>query len=145
MYFLFLPSTSYFSFCRQGIAETHIQYLLYFLCPPTLPFFFLHFACRNTFNSLFSLKLTCSLTSRKKNRKPTRLVAQNFKQAAHFAGLKRAQVASQMLSCPPLCHTIVAGSGDATTSTVRMEKNRAESASTFFLLIQHNTPHMGLR
>lgn len=36
----------------------------------------------------------------KKNRKPTKLVAQNFKQAARFAGLKCAQVASQMLSWP---------------------------------------------
>lgn len=66
MYFLFLLSISYFSFCRAFCSNTDSH---------TKPVLFSAFlAHRNPFSLLFGLKFTHSLTIRKKTRKPSRLI-----------------------------------------------------------------------
>lgn len=101
MYFLFLPSISYFSFCRASCSKTNSHKT------PGLFFAFLIFCLQDYFQ--FAV-WTHSLRSRKKTRRPSRLIYSDYTElqannTLQVSSALCAQITSQMLSSPPCCHS----------------------------------------
>lgn len=138
MYFLFLLSISYFSFCRALCSETDSH------TKPVL--FSASLAHRNPFSLLFGLEFTHSLTSRKKTRKPSRLIylvwlwrASHDWHTLQLSSAPCAQFTSQILSLSFSPHTVIKHSGQCVDG-----KSRTEAVSTFPLLYSTMCPRAQL-